>query len=539
MNERVKLTAAPDNKSAEVAADIAALLRARNPLLWVVTREEARVEGYLVEAAGAAGYITRMWDVKQGVTNPAGSAVTGLNGLTDPGDIMDSIRSRADNGAERCVWILRDLPAWLQPPVGMVPIRQLRNLCRYLPGVELSCAQAIIILTPVAEVPPDLADHATVIEWPMPDRPEIASILDAALEGLSEDVRKVAITPSSYEQAIDAAVGLSGEEAAACYAKSLVQLRRIDPVAVSKEKKRVIARERVLEWYDPLRGGLDAVGGLDNLKEWLAKRALAYTADAREYGLPPPKGALLVGVPGCGKSLTAKAVATAWGVPLLKLDLGALKSKFVGESEANMRKAFKVIEAIGRCVVWIDEVEKSLAGATQGAADGGVSADALGSILSWMQERQGEAFVLATANDIEGLPPEFLRKGRFDEIWFIDVPTHSERISVLKAALAEHKRSKVKVDLDEVASASENFTGAELAALVPDAMFVAFANKGREITTRDLVAASETVVPLTQTAGDKIAKLREWAKTRARPASASDARKKPTTSRSRLVDMEE
>ena len=334
-------------------------------------------------------------------------------------------------------------------------------------------------------------------------------------------------------------MGLSGEEAAACYAKSLVQLRRIDPVAVSKEKKRVIARERVLEWYDPLRGGLDAVGGLDNLKEWLAKRALAYTADAREYGLPPPKGALLVGVPGCGKSLTAKAVATAWGVPLLKLDLGALKSKFVGESEANMRKAFKVIEAIGRCVVWIDEVEKSLAGATQGAADGGVSADALGSILSWMQERQGEAFVLATANDIEGLPPEFLRKGRFDEIWVIAVPTHSERISVLKAALAEHKRSKVKVDLDEVASASENFTGAELAALVPDAMFVAFANKGREITTRDLGAASETVVPLTQTAGDKIAKLREWAKTRARPASASDARKKPTTSRSRLVDMEE
>jgi SpoVK/Ycf46/Vps4 family AAA+-type ATPase len=326
------------------------------------------------------------------------------------------------------------------------------------------------------------------------------------------------------ETAIDAAIGLTGEEAVACYAKSLVQTQRIDPAVVSREKKRVITRERVLEWYDPLPGGLDAVGGLANLKAWLTVREKAYSKRAREYGLPAPKGALLLGPPGTGKSLSAKAVATAWGVPLLKMDLGALKSKFVGDSEANLRKALRVIEAIGRCVVWLDEIEKALAGATQGAADGGVSSDALGTILSWMQERQGEAFVLATSNDVSQLPPELLRKGRFDEIWFVDIPTVSERVAVLKAALAAHGRADLRVNFRQVAEACESqgdpFTGAEIAALVPDALFAAFADGEREPSTADLVAAAATVVPLTRTAKAKIEALRQWANGRARMASA-------------------
>jgi len=288
---------------------------------------------------------------------------------------------------------------------------------------------------------------------------------------------------------------------------------------VASEKKRVVSRERVLEWYDPIKGGLDAVGGLDNLKSWLNTRKSAYSPAARAYGLPAPKGAMLVGVPGCGKSLTAKAIATAWSVPLLKVDLGALKSKFVGDSEANLRKVFKLIEAIGRCVVWFDEIEKALEGATSGSADGGVSADALGAVLTWMQERQGESFVIATANKAEGLPPELLRKGRFDEVWFIDLPTTTERAAVLSAALREHGRGDLPISTSKVAKVTEGFTGSEIAAIVPDALFAAFNEGAREINTEDLIDAAKTVVPLSVTAAEKITALRNWAAGRARAAS--------------------
>lgn len=508
-------------KSQEIAADVSALLRARNSLLWIVTVEEARVEQHLFEAAAAAGYVTRTWDVAQGFMKPGEAP---RQDAQDPGQALSLIEGRARNGGERCVYIMRDLPVWLSGPPMASTLRQLRNLARLLPTTPRDRAQAIIVLSPSGEVPPELRGHATVLDWPMPDRAEIADILDVAIEAGGDKIEQP--KNGTREAAIDAAVGLSGEEAASCYARSLVQFRRVDPVAVAKEKRRVIARERVLEWFDPLKGGLDAVGGLDNLKQWLVQRTSAYSPKARAYGLPAPKGTLLIGIPGCGKSLTAKAIATAYGVPLLRLDLGALKSKFVGDSEANMRKAFRVIEAIGRCVVWLDEIEKALAGATQGAADGGVSADALGAILSWMQERSGEAFVIATANDVTTLPPELLRKGRFDEVWFVDLPNADERVAVLNAALRSHGRDPNKIGaVGKVArEACDGFSGAEIAAIVPDAMFTAYNDGGREITAKDLQAAAKTVVPLKETAADKIARLREWAKGKARPATSSDTK---------------
>jgi hypothetical protein len=434
---------------------------------------------------------------------------------------------------------MRDLAPWLVGPIGMTTVRQVRNLARLLPTVPRDNAQALIVITSEANVPAELAGHATVIEWPLPDREEIAAILDAAVDGLPEELRVKAAPNGTRDSAIDAAIGLSGEEAQACYARSLVQHRRIDPATVAKEKKRIIARERVLEWYDPIPGGLDAVGGLDCLKEWLVSRKLAYSPAARAYGLPAPRGALLVGVPGCGKSLTAKAIATAWGVPLLRLDLGSLKSKFVGESEGNLRKALRVIEAIGRCVVWLDEIEKALAGATQGAADGGVSSDALGSILSWMQERSGEAFVIATANDATSLPPELLRKGRFDEIWSIDLPNRVERVEIAAAALRQHGRDPQRIDLPRIGDECEGFTGSEIAALVPDALYAAFADGEREIETRDLLKAAGTIVPLSKTAAEKIARLREWAAARARPATTPEGNAAPTGRREqgRAIDL--
>lgn len=515
-------------RSQTVAADIVALLRARHALLWVVTREERRVEGYLFEAAIAASYMPRTWDVGQGVCDINGRPEQGFDQRQrSPDEMLTTILNRSDSN-ERGVWIMRDLPVWIAPGLsGATVQRQLRNLARYLPDVKRESAQCIIIISPSADIPPELQGHATVIDWPIPDRSEIAGILDAAVDVLSDDMAakvREGLQNGTREKAIDAAVGLSGEEASACYGRSLVQLRRIDPAEVAKEKKRVIARERVLEWYDPIPGGLDAVGGLDVLKEWLVQRASAYTKQAREYGLPAPRGALLVGVPGCGKSLTAKAISTAWQVPLLRMDLGALKSKFVGESEGNLRRAFSVIEALGRCVVWLDEIEKSLAGATDGSADGGVSADALGAVLNWMQERQGQSFVIATANDVSKLPPELLRKGRFDELFFVDLPNYAERVGVLRAALKQHGRGHLvdvdsHISLESVAEVTADFTGSEVAALVPDALYEAFNDGAREIKTIDLIAAAKTVAPLSKTAGEKIAALRTWAQGRARRAS--------------------
>lgn len=518
---RKKMVPAPPvlTRSERVAADVAALLRARNGLIWVVTREESRVRKYLIEAAAAAGYLAHSWDIAQGFTGIDGKVETD-RGQGDPDGALDYIRERR---GERGVWIMCDLPVWLTPPIGAVTLRRLRNLASWLPSQPREHAQSVIVLSPVAEVPPELANSATVIEWPMPDRDEIAALLDASVSSLPDELQRTAAPGETRDFAIDAAVGLSGDEAQSTFARSLVQLRRIDPAVIAAEKKRVVAKAGVLEWVDPIPGGLDSVGGLDNLKSWLLSRAAAYTPEARAYGLRAPKGALLVGVPGCGKSLTAKAIATAWGVPLLRLDLGGLKSKFVGESEGNLRRALGVAEALGRCVVWVDEIEKALAGSTGEQGDGGVGADALATILSWMQERQGEAFVIATANNAETLPPELLRKGRFDDVFWIDLPTSAEREAVLSAALRSHGRDPLTVDVRDVADSTDTFSGAEIAALVPEAMFAAFGDGGRELTTEDLLSAAMQVVPMARTSAEKITRLRETWNGRARPATRADA----------------
>jgi len=507
------------NAGSRAAAEISALLRARNPLIWITTKEEARAERLLMEAATAAQYEPRFWDCATGITDYAGKPQEAGASCTDPAQVLTTIRDTP----RRQVWILRDLTPWLRDPS---VTRSLRSLARALTLTPRQEARALILLTPSSEIPPELAGHAIAFEFPLPDRAEIAAILDAALSALPDELRASAAENGTREAAIDAAVGLTAEEAQACYAKSLVSTRKIDPATVAAEKKRVIAREKVLEWIDPIPAGLDAVGGLDALKAWLNTRRAAFGPRARAYGLPAPKGALLVGVPGCGKSLTAKAIATAWAMPLLRLDMGALRSKWVGESEQNIRKALRVAETVAPCVLWLDEIEKALAGATQGAADGGTSADALGAVLSWMQDRAGSVFVVATANDVTALPPELLRKGRFDELFFVDLPSPQERTAILAAALKSHGRAaKDGIDLIACAEATQDFTGAELAALIPDALFTAFADSERAITTADLVAAALATVPLARTAAEKIEALRKWAKGRARAASSTPSTK--------------
>lgn len=506
-------------KSETQTADITALLKARVGVLWIITREEARVEACLIEAAQNAGHRTYTWDCASGVLNIDGTRrrpdLTEAE-YADLGALLNQIDVDAKTGANRAAYVLRDAHTWLAGPIGAAPLRMLCNIARARPNMDKASAQAVIVITPNSEVPPELAGHVTVIEWPTPDREEISSILDKLLSDVG-----IEIVNGKRDAAIDAAIGLDGMQAAACFSKSLVTTRDLDAGQIMSEKKRIISREGALEWYSPIKGGLDAVGGLDVLKKWLMSRASAYSAAARAYGLPAPKGCLLVGVPGCGKSYIAKAMGAAWSVPVIRLDLNALKSKFVGGSEANLRRVLAIIEAIGRCIIWIDEVEKALQGATSGSADGGVSTDALGTVLSWMQERTGDAFIIATANSVEDLPPELLRKGRFDDIWFVDLPNKTERLDILQASLKQFNRT---LDVPALlADATADFSGAEIAALVPDAMYSAFADGQRDITNQDLLTAAKAVVPASQTNKEKLAKLRAWASGRARFASTPDA----------------
>jgi ATP-dependent 26S proteasome regulatory subunit len=492
---------------AACAADISVLLRARNPLIWLVTREEARAERIVVEAATSAQYVPMFWDCASGISN--------IEGPVNPGAFLpETVLATIRDSGQRSVWIMRDLPAVLKnDPISS---RALRSLCRTLPQTARDNARAIVILTPSAEVPPELAGHAIVIDVPLPDRTEVAELLDDALNRLTPDVRETALPDGNRDKAIDAALGLSEEEVQSTFSASLIKTRTICPAIVAGEKKRIIARERVLEWHDPHPAGLDGVGGLENLKEWLVQRRDAFSQEARDYGLPSPKGVFLGGVTGCGKSLTAKAVAAAWGMPLLRLDMGALQSKWIGESQTNIRKAFKTAEAVAPCVLWADEIDKALDGAGQGAADGGVSSDALGTLLTWMEERPPGVFVVATANDVAKLPPELL--GRFDERFFIDLPSAQERIEVIRAALAKHGRNETLIDINATVAATDGFTGREIAALVPDAMFVAFADGKRALTTSDLRASAERTSPLSKTQPDRIKAQRAWGATGARPA---------------------
>jgi MoxR-like ATPase len=487
-------------------ADLTAALRSRQSLIWIVTREESRVCRSIFEAASVARYAPRYWCNYTGVTEISGEPID--RSATEPLGVLNAVRDTRD----RSVYVLRDFPRHLADPF---TLRGLRSLATTLPAAPRDEARAMIVVSPSKEVPPELTGLAVVVEWPLPDRTEIGVLLDAQIATLPPEIRTGALP--DRDAAIDAAVGLTSDEAIGCFKTSLVKTRKVDPASVAADKRKVVAGSG-LEWIDAPAGGIDAIGGLDGLKGWITARAQGFSQEARDYGLPAPKGVLLVGVPGCGKSLTAKIAGTVLGMPVLRLDMGGAKSKFVGESEANLRRALKVAESIG-CVLWIDEIEKAMQGATSGSSDGGVSSDALGTLLSFMQERTGNVFVIATANDVSGLPPELLRKGRFDELFFVDLPTRTERASVLRAALRGAKRNPATIDVAAVAQATEGFAGAEIAALVPDALFASFADGKRALRTADLTECAARTVPLSKTAPEKVARLREWAKGKARLAS--------------------
>jgi len=266
------------------------------------------------------------------------------------------------------------------------------------------------------------------------------------------------------------------------------------------------------------------VGGLENLKQWLSQRRGAWEEGAREFGLEPPRGMIILGVQGCGKSLCARAVAGEWKLPLVKFDTAAIYDKFVGETEKRIQKVFKIAEQLAPCVLWIDELEKVFAGsgADSASADAGVSSRLLASFLSWMQDRKSPVFVAATCNNVTVLPPELIRKGRFDELFFVDLPNQSERKQIFAIQLGRRKRESANFDLDRVAAVARGYSGAEIDAAVQGAMYAAYSRK-TDVTTEALLDALKATVPLSTTRAEEIAALRNWAEKRAVAASVADA----------------
>src|SRR6266850_622493 len=446
-------------------ADLDTLIRARYPLIYLVTWEEQRLDGILQDLAAQHGKVLFGWSVTRGLRRIGGArTVPHLDPQKSPVEMLATLGKLGE-------------PSLVVLSVLDVPLPGFRELYQLLREIGTVVRQG---------------NQATI--------------------DLSRE---------QAEQLIKAAQGLTLSEAENAFAKAIATDGRLsgnDVRLVLEEKRQVIRKSGLLEFVS-VDEDLGNVGGVDTLKQWLGNRAAAFGEPARKFGLPAPKGLLPLGVQGCGKSLTAKAIANQWALPLLRLDMGRIFSNFIGSSEENLRKAIRVAESVAPAVLWVDEIEKGLSGtASSGQVDGGVTARVFGAMLTWLQEKTAPVFVVATANKIEALPPELLRKGRFDEIFFIDLPASAERREIWSIHLSRRKRDPAQFDLAELAQVSEAYSGSEIEQAVISGLHFAFA-EGAELQQKHLVRAVQETIPLATTMGEDIARQREWAKTRARPAS--------------------
>lgn len=493
----------------KVNTEIETIICARYSVVYIVSWEEKRVEDALRAIAASRGKKVYTWTLTQGMsTNPHIRDDATRDPLSALDYVMDS--------REQAIFILKDFHSCI---TDNTIVRRLRDLASALK----TSYKTLIILAPVLKLPAELEKEVTVVDYPLPDASELDSLLDDIIQSIRPSVQpsvNADLTPEQREQVVKAAQGLTIGEAENVFARSLVEKRSFDVDTIISEKEQIIRKSGLLEYYRPTEAFAD-VGGLNSLKEWLSTRSLAFTEKAREFGLPQPKGIMLLGVQGCGKSLCCKAVASLWKLPLLRLDVGRIFSGIVGSSEENVRRAISIAESVAPAILWIDELERGFAG-TQSSpfSDAGTTARVFATFITWLQEKTSPVFVVATANDISQLPPELLRKGRFDEIFFVDIPTGAERVEILGIHLKKRGRDPSEYDLETVASKMPGFSGAEIEQVVIDSLYRAFC-EGRDVTTEDLISCAEQSVPLSRTMEERIDELREWAAHRCRPASTS------------------
>ena len=484
------------------------LVRSRYPLLYVVSSEERRVQRALQEMCAAHGKDLFVWTVSDGIVDADGRGVIRKD---KPADAIEEIRRTE----KRAVWLLKDFHPYLRDAV---VVRLLRDMIQESRRVH----RTVVILAPSLEVPVELEKEIAVVEFPLPTYEELESLLDALIARFAADPRvRVSLGPEAKHRIVRSSLGLTLAEAEGIYCQAVITGRSLDDSDVElvlEAKKQSVRRSGLLEYVDASETMHD-VGGLYELKRWLRKRRNAFSEEARAFGLPYPKGVMMIGVQGCGKSLCAKAISSLWRLPLLRLDVSRIFGKYIGSSEQNIRRALQMAETMSPCVLWIDEVEKAFSGVkSSGMSDAGTTARVFGYFLTWLQEKTTAVFVVCTANDVSQLPPEFVRRGRLDEIFFVDLPSGRERREIFAIHLKRRNREPGDFDLDALVAASEAHTGAEIEQAIIAALFDAFDDDMRPLATDDVLRALRETVPLSVTMREQVEALRAWAETRARPA---------------------
>lgn len=505
-------------------------IKARYAILVIESFEEERVISELKIISKELSHNLFIWNSTQGVTY--NGSVIGEKTF-DLKVALDFCEAKAQEVNSKNIFVFCDAHNYLTNSSNPIYRRRLKDFAYNIrnKGYRCNC----IIVSPSFEINNDLQKEVTIIDFPLPNRQEVKQIISGFIDSWRNTPNvKIDIDNNLLEKFVDAAIGLTTLEIENCLAKALVsdhQLNKDDLKDLLEEKKQIVRKTGILEFVDA-HLDLNSVGGLNTLKKWLELRSHCFDVDAKQFGISSPKGLLLTGVPGCGKSLTAKCVASSWNMPLLRLDMGKIFQGIVGSSESNMRLALKTAEAISPSILWIDEIEKGLSGASGGSGDGGTSTRVFGTLLTWMQEKTSPVFVFATANNINGLPPELLRKGRFDEIFFVDFPSHEERKKILEIHISKLKRNLKNFDLDKLATLSgENkfgkdvvLAGAELEAWVGDSLTEAFSRKingepSADLEMKDFETTINRIVPMGQMRKEEFTKLRQWANENAVSAS--------------------
>jgi ATP-dependent 26S proteasome regulatory subunit len=484
-------------------------IRAGYPGLYLVSPEEQRVDAEMKQIAQDLKYSLHVWSVVDGLVDTKKHTTAAAN---DPLEALVAIKEMSD----KTIILLRDFHLFLQDP-NPILVRQLKDVLQE----AKTKSKTLIILGCRLCLPPELEHELTVIEFALPGKRQLGTVLD----GILESAQLKGMEGEQRDKILDAASGLTTIEAENAFALSVAENKNIDPAIVAREKAQAVKKNGILEIIET-KESLESIGGLDVLKDWLLKRRHAFSQRAVEYGLPTPKGLLIIGIPGTGKSLTAKATAKVFGVPLLKLDAGRIFAGLVGQSESNLRAVIQTAEAIAPCCLWIDEVEKGFSGTkSSNATDGGTSSRVFGSFISWMQEKKAPVFVVATANDVSQLPPEMLRKGRFDELFFVDLPNQQEREAIWEIQIGKYGRQPGDFDIVQLAKVTEGLTGSEIENAFVEALYAAF-DQGKEPTDLDIASVLTEFVPLSRLMAEQIAGLKNWAKGRARLATSFEQEKR-------------
>jgi len=481
---------------------------ANYPVLWVLTHEERRAMKEIFALTTdlcEIGYKVMVWSATKGWRN---SILENEGEPSDPLEALSFIARFNDKGG----FILRGFHHYLHEPHVIQAVKEL------VPILETQQKQ-IFLISPELKIPEELQKLVHVVEMDLPGKDDLRLLMQDLLnEVVTYNPEVQRPNAETEEKALDAALGLTTTEAQNAFALSLVTRKGIDPEVIATEKVQIVKKTGLLELISP-EEDLSQVGGLEELKCWLKRRAKAFSEEARKFGLPAPRGILMVGVPGCGKSLVAKAVARTWGLPLLRFDLGRVFGSLVGESESRIRQVTQLAEAMAPVILWVDEIEKGLSGIqSSGATDSGVTARVLGTLLTWMNERRKPVPIMATANDVRKLPPEVLRKGRFDEIFFVDLPSPAERRQIFEIHLRKRGRNPEEFDIEALVAVSEGYSGSEIEEAIIAGLYTAF-DEERELTTDDVLEALRETVPISTTMREDIEFLRTWARNRARPAS--------------------